>query len=119
MSVFSLGKTIKLLEKAQDQGVNVSFTDNEVSVHVEKGKVIDPVLLQELKSNKPSLIYYFTNHVTNGQKSHLSQSIQKFDRTEIQKYPRILCTGTFMVHSPVGRQRTLPHTVGYEAERQR
>ena len=87
MSVFSLGKTIKLLEKAQDQGVNVSFTDNELSVHVEKGKVIDPVLLQELKSNKPSLIYYFTNHVTNGQKFHLSQSIQKFDRTEIQNIP--------------------------------
>jgi amino acid adenylation domain-containing protein len=87
MSVFSLGKTIKLLEKAHDQGVSISFTDNELSVHVEKGKAIDPLLLHELKSNKPSLIYYFTNHITKEQKSHLSQTIQKIDRTGLQKIP--------------------------------
>ena len=65
MSVYNLGKTIKLLEKAHDQGVLISFENNELAVHVEKGKVIDPDLLSDLKSNKqalflPSPCYWLT-----------------------------------------------------------
>ena len=50
MSVFSLSKIIRLLEKANDHGVNISFLGDELSVHVQKGKEIDKSLLDELKN---------------------------------------------------------------------
>ena len=75
MSVYNLGKTIKLLEKAHDQGVLISFENNELAVHVEKGKVIDPDLLSDLKSNKQALVFYFTNQAANQTRSDFSQHI--------------------------------------------
>ena len=61
MAEFNLSKIMRLLEKANDQKVNVSFSDGELSVQFQKGKQIDKSLLEELRTNKPFLIHYFKN----------------------------------------------------------
>ncbi|MEO7768780.1 MAG: condensation domain-containing protein, partial [Ferruginibacter sp.] len=86
MSVFSLAKIIQLLEKANEQEVNVSFSENELSVHVQKGKKIDKALLEELRDNKPSLIHYFQNFANKKHTAELS-SIQKINRDNVKLIP--------------------------------
>src|SRR5688572_28174174 len=87
MSAFSLSNILKLLEKANDQGISVSFTEGELSVHVEKGKQIDRDLLNELKDNKPFLIHYFENFVSNGSNTSSLPGVQRFNRNELDRIP--------------------------------
>ena len=87
MSEFSLAKVLRLLEKAKGYGVSVSFAENELSIHVEKGKQIDRVLLEELKENKPFLIQYFKNFAAKEKAVPLSHQLKKFDRHELKKIP--------------------------------
>src|SRR5215203_2380105 len=87
MSVFSLSNILKLLEKANDTGVSISFADNEISVHVQKGTQIDRDLLNELKDNKPSLIYYFQNFASNGDGKRSHAPIDRFDRNNVTRVP--------------------------------
>lgn len=87
MSAFSLGKILKLLEKANDQGVNISYSQGGLSVHVEKGKAIGKELLEDLKANKPDLVHYFQNFASKGEKAHLAQLIPLFDRNELKQVP--------------------------------
>ncbi len=86
MSGFSLTNIIRLLERANDQEVTVSFSDDELSVHVQKGKHIDTSLLKELKTNKPFLIHYFKNFSNSG---HLlnGSSIKTIDRRKVKRIP--------------------------------
>ncbi|MEO6219284.1 MAG: condensation domain-containing protein, partial [Ginsengibacter sp.] len=86
MSVFNLRKIIQLLEKANDHGVSVSFVEDELSVHVQKGKQIDKLLLDELRINKPFLIHYFKNFANKKDIANLS-SIQKIDRDQVKRIP--------------------------------
>src|SRR5215204_760223 len=87
MSVFSLSNILKLLEKANDTGVSISFAYNEISVHVQKGTQIDRDLLNELKDNKPSLIYYFQNFASNGDGKRSHAPIDRFDRNNVTRVP--------------------------------
>ncbi len=86
MSVFSLSNIIQLLEKAGENGVSVSYSGEELSVHIQKGKQIDSSLLEELKSNKPFLINYFKNFANKRQESDVP-AIDKIDRSYITEFP--------------------------------
>src|SRR5215203_50525 len=87
MSAFNLSKILKLLEKANDQGINISFAKDELSLHIQKGKQVDRSLLEELKDNKPFLTHYFKNFVTSGRSGSAVVTVEKFDRTKVQKIP--------------------------------
>jgi hypothetical protein len=79
MSEFNLDKVLALLENANEQGIDVSFANDELSLRFQKGGKIDKVILDELKLNKPSLIHYFKTHTTKGR--HISlPPIQKNTR---------------------------------------
>ena len=83
MSDFNLDKVIRLLENANEQGINVSFADDELSVRFQKGNKIDKVFLDELKLNKPFLIHYFKTHAAKGKKASLPP-LQKSVRNELK-----------------------------------
>ncbi len=86
MSVFSLSNIIQLIEKANDHEVGISFSGDELSVHVQKGKQIDKALLDELKSNKPLLIHYFKNFANREKKNNIP-AINKIDRNQVNSFP--------------------------------
>ena len=87
MSEFSLAKVLKLLEKANSQGISISFSEGELSVHVEKGKKIEKTFLEELRDNKPFLIQYFKTHAAREKNAGLTNPLQPFDRGQLQKIP--------------------------------
>ena len=87
MVAFSLADVLKLLEKANDQGITVSYSQGELSVHIQKGKQIDRALLEELKENKPHLIHYFRKFATDVKGSTSLPPIQKLDRSRAEKIP--------------------------------
>ena len=87
MSGFSLSNILKLLEKANEKGVSISFADDELSVHVQKGTQIDRELLNELKDNKPSLIYYFQQFASNPDGASSRAPIARFDRDRMTQVP--------------------------------
>ena len=62
MSEFNLDKVIRLLDNANEQGINVSFADDGLSVRYKKGQKIESGILDELKLNKPFLIHYFQTY---------------------------------------------------------
>jgi amino acid adenylation domain-containing protein/non-ribosomal peptide synthase protein (TIGR01720 family) len=86
MSEFNIDQILGLLAKANEQGINVSFVNEELSVRFQKGSAIDKVLLEELKLNKPFLIQYFKTYAANNQKSTLP-GIEKADRDLLQQIP--------------------------------
>ncbi|MEO7583967.1 MAG: amino acid adenylation domain-containing protein [Ferruginibacter sp.] len=87
MAEFSLAKMLLLIEKANGLGVTISFSGNELSVHVGKGSQIDQALLAELKENKPYLIQYFQQHAIREKQVPLSHQLHPFNRQEIKKIP--------------------------------
>ncbi|MBC9929146.1 non-ribosomal peptide synthetase [Chitinophaga qingshengii] len=67
MPGFNLVDIIDLLEKANDNGVNVSFDNDKLIVKTDKKKTVNNSLLAELKANKDNLVEYFqkyTQHKT-------------------------------------------------------
>ena len=86
MSEFNLDKIIRLLDNASEQGINVAFADDELSVRFKKGHQLDKGILEELKLNKPYLIHYFQTHGSNGKKP-LSFRLQPADRNELNEMP--------------------------------
>ncbi|MBW8683315.1 non-ribosomal peptide synthetase [Chitinophaga rhizophila] len=62
MSEFNLARVVRLLEKANDTGIRISFKEDNIIVEVQKGKMADISILNELKANKPLLINYFRNY---------------------------------------------------------
>jgi amino acid adenylation domain-containing protein len=86
MSNFNLADTLKLLQNANEHGVNLSFSDGELSIHVEKGKVIDRQLLEELKAGKSYLIQYFENFANKAKRDHVAR-IPRFDRNPNTRIP--------------------------------
>lgn len=83
---FSLPEIVRLVEKANDCDVTISFSDDELSIHVPKGKQIDRSLLNELRTNKPYLVHYFKNFAQNGKGSPVT-SIPKIDRNTGTRFP--------------------------------
>ena len=66
MSEFNLARVVRLLEKANDTGIRISFKEENLVVEVQKGKMADIGILNELKANKPLLINYFRNYSARG-----------------------------------------------------
>ncbi|MBE7174330.1 MAG: amino acid adenylation domain-containing protein [Williamsia sp.] len=64
----------------------MSFSDEELSIHVKKGKQIDKQLLSELRTNKPYLIHYFKTFTRDRYNVSLT-SIPKLDRSTGTKLP--------------------------------
>lgn len=62
MSEFNLARVVRLIEKANDTGIRISFKEENIVVEVQKGKMADIGILNELKANKPLLINYFKNY---------------------------------------------------------
>ncbi|MGZ5134514.1 MAG: condensation domain-containing protein, partial [Flavitalea sp.] len=87
MLVFSLVEVLKLLEKANNQGINLSFSQDELSVHIQKGKQIDSTLLEELKQNKSHLIHYFRKFAADAKNSISLPPVQELDRAQYKKLP--------------------------------
>lgn len=54
-------RAFQLLKKSKDNGIAISFTNEELYVRFQKGKAPDPDLLDELRDNKRHLIGYFKN----------------------------------------------------------
>ena len=86
MSEFDLDKVLKLLHHANQQGINIAFENEELSVRFQKGKNIEKKFLDELKSNKPFLVHYFKTHASNGNASNRLR-LQKIDRDGIEEIP--------------------------------
>jgi len=87
MAEFSLAKILRLIEKANGLGVSMSLSGNELSVHVEKGRQIDSVLLGELKEHKPFLIQYYQQHAAKESQVPLSHQLRPFNRQEVKQVP--------------------------------
>lgn len=83
---FSLAEIVRLVEKANDFDVTISFSEDELSIHVQKGKKIDASLLNELRTNKPYLIHYFKNFAQNVHQSPVPP-IPAIDRSTITSIP--------------------------------
>ena len=86
MSEFDLDKILKLLDHANQQGINLAFENEELSVRFQKGKNIDKKFMEELKLNKLFLVHYFKTYASNGSTSR-GIRLQKTERTEIEEIP--------------------------------
>ncbi|MBO9732436.1 MAG: amino acid adenylation domain-containing protein [Chitinophaga sp.] len=62
MPGFNLVDIIDLLEKAKDNGVNVSFDNDKLIVKTDKKKTVNSSILSELKENKAFLVEYFQKY---------------------------------------------------------
>src|SRR5688572_12744297 len=109
MAAFSLPKIITLLQKANEQHVNISYAGDVLSVQVQKGKQIDKTLLEELRDNKPFLIHYFKNF-GNANNGSGTSAIQKIERNEDTKIPASFAQERlwFIHHLEGSRQYHLP-----------
>ncbi|MBC9915636.1 non-ribosomal peptide synthetase [Chitinophaga varians] len=75
MTVVKLLDVIDLLERANDNGIRISFVDNKLVTQAPVGKKIDASLLRELKENKDHLISYFKEHIQHDSGISIKESI--------------------------------------------
>ncbi|MGB8195199.1 MAG: condensation domain-containing protein, partial [Chitinophagaceae bacterium] len=80
-------KIIDLLHTAKKSGIEVSLNENKLQLKVPKDKVIDRLLLDELKSNKEMIIGYLNDSRWRSQKDQLHNSIPVFNRQEADRIP--------------------------------
>ncbi|GAA3917413.1 amino acid adenylation domain-containing protein [Chitinophaga oryziterrae] len=59
MNDHQLTDTINLLNRANNSGISIVYEKEELLVQVHKDLIIDPTLLEELRSHKASLLTYF------------------------------------------------------------
>jgi hypothetical protein len=85
MSAFNLSQIIRLIAKANESGISLTFSDNELSVNFKKGETVNQLILAELKANKENLITYFKNYST--QQNQVVSLIEKFNRADIVNIP--------------------------------
>jgi hypothetical protein len=64
MAEVNVVSLLSLLEKANNLGVKISPSDDELVVTTSKGKAVDKCLLDELKANKENLLEYFRRYQT-------------------------------------------------------
>ncbi|MHA4812504.1 condensation domain-containing protein [Flavitalea flava] len=62
MPDLSLTEIVDLLEKSNSLGIKLSLSNDEMIIHIQKGKMIDPSFLTELKNKKEHLIGYFKSY---------------------------------------------------------
>jgi hypothetical protein len=85
MSAFNLSEIIRLIAKANESGISLTFSENELSVNFKKGETVNQLILAELKANKENLITYFKNYST--QQNQVVSLIEKFNRADIVNIP--------------------------------
>ena len=86
MTTFSLISIVKLLERANDAGIIVSFSNDELALSIRKGKPVNQEILEELRQHKPFLIQYFRQHKV---KEHgpMDMLPDEIDRSKQERLP--------------------------------
>ncbi|WP_157752968.1 condensation domain-containing protein [Chitinophaga sp. MD30] len=85
MTTLSLISIVKLLERANDAGIIVSFSNDELALSVRKGMHINQQILEELRQHKPSLIQYFQQHKV--KENSITDAPHKMDRDKQRRLP--------------------------------
>ncbi|WP_188938367.1 non-ribosomal peptide synthetase, partial [Puia dinghuensis] len=88
MSKLSSEEVMDLLERSNEFGVKISLENNDLIIHVHKGKKVTSSFLNELKGKKEELIKYFRHHKQNdGLSDSFSKGIQPGERAKYIRLP--------------------------------
>jgi amino acid adenylation domain-containing protein/non-ribosomal peptide synthase protein (TIGR01720 family) len=62
MTDFNLVEIIGLLKEANNNGISISFDNNNIQLHIDEEQEVDAIFLDRLKDNRDYLIEYFKLH---------------------------------------------------------